>query len=624
MKSAPPPSRPPAAAPAGPPLARRHALATWFLALSCLIGSANSGLAQSDDPPAAPPPGTEEPAPAVAPDAGPQAEPWPAAPEPDAAPGQPVPPTEPEADADPEEPAEADPAPAGEDSQAVAPAPILRPDPPDSGRPPILPRRPAAPAAAGTAAATEATPGPATTGDTNSIRLNFRNAPLEMVLNYLSEAAGFVIVVETEVRGRIDVWSNQPLNQDEALELLNKVLARNGYAAIRDGRMLTIVSRDDAKKRDIPVRAGSDPTDIPRGEAIVTQILPVRFVSATQLSRDLLPLFPSSATIAANEGGNALVITDTLTNIRRIAQIVRALDTSIAAVSTVRVFPLQYADSKALATVVRDLFAGTDTSRGGNQQQQIFRGFRGGGPPGFGGDAGGGGGSTGSGRVATPKVVAVADERSNALVVSAPEDQMLLIADLVEQVDVNVDDVTELRVFRLRFSDPQEMSELITELFPDPTSSQNQGRGQVRFGGFGGPGGFAGRQAGADQSSRLQKQSRVLAVPDIRTQSVVVSAARELMDQIEAMVLQLDSDDAKKQKVYTFSVENTDPAAVEEILRGLFETQNTRNRSTTRNNNRQPGSQLNNRATSNMQNQGRNTGGFGGTGGTRGFGNNSP
>lgn len=464
----------------------------------------------------------------------------------------------------------------------------------------------------------------------SGLRLNFRGAPLEMVLNYLSEAAGFIIVLETEVKGKLDVWSNQPLNKEEAVELLNRVLNKNGYSALRDGRTLTIVSQDEAKKRDIPVRAGSDPQGIPKGQDIITQILPVKFINAVQLSRDLAPLFPTSATVAANEGGNALVITDTETNIRRIAEILKALDTGIAAISSVKVYPLKYADAKALATTVRDLFQTQDANRNNNQSQQQFRGagggfpggFPGGGFPGAGGNnAGGRGGTTGtssgSGRVAAPRVVAVADERSNSLVVSAPSEQLPIIDELVAQVDTSVDDITELRVFRLKYSDPQEMADLIANLFPDPSkSSTSQGGGAVRFGG---PGGFfgAGRQGGntASDSTRLQKQNRVTAVADLRTSSVIVTAAPNLLEQISGMITQLDSDPAKKQKVFVYSVENTDPTAVQEILQGLFETSNTRNRQNTRNTT-QVGNQLNNRATQN-QNQNR---GSSGLGGSTGFG----
>src|SRR5437763_3989514 len=85
-----------------------------------------------------------------------------------------------------------------------------------------------------------------------SLRLNFRGVPLEMVLNYLSDAAGFIIVLETKLEGKVDVWSNQPMSKEEAVNLLNSILKKNGYAAIRNGRTLTIVKQDEAKTRDIP------------------------------------------------------------------------------------------------------------------------------------------------------------------------------------------------------------------------------------------------------------------------------------------------------------------------------------------------------------------------------------
>ena len=56
----------------------------------------------------------------------------------------------------------------------------------------------------------------------------------------------------------------------------------------------------------------------------------------------------------------------------------------------------------------------------------------------------------------------------------------------------------------------------------------------------------------------MKKKGRVLAVADARTSSIIVSAASELMPQIEEMVAQLDASPAKKQKVYIYSLENAD------------------------------------------------------------------
>lgn len=129
---------------------------------------------------------------------------------------------------------------------------------------------------------TQYTP-PATGTNADELRLNFRNAPLEMVLNYLSDAAGFIIVLDTRVNGNVSVISSHPMTRDEAVDLLNAVLNKNGYAAIRNGRTLTIVDKNDAKTRDIPVKTGNLPDQIPNNAEIVTQIIPIRFVEARQL-----------------------------------------------------------------------------------------------------------------------------------------------------------------------------------------------------------------------------------------------------------------------------------------------------------------------------------------------------
>src|SRR5438552_1333913 len=190
------------------------------------------------------------------------------------------------------------------------------------------------------------------------VRLNFRGVPLEMVLNHLSDAAGFIINIKpgTDIKGKVDVWSAQPLSKDEAVDLLNTVLNQNGYAAVRKERTLTIMSRKDAKTEDIPVRRGNEPKDIQKNDEMVTQIVPVRYANATQLTKDLQPLLPGGAEMTANESANALVITDTQASIRRMTEIVQALDTSISSISAVRVFPLKYADAKDLATAVKEVF----------------------------------------------------------------------------------------------------------------------------------------------------------------------------------------------------------------------------------------------------------------------------
>ncbi len=491
---------------------------------------------------------------------------------------------------------------------------------------------------ADTPAADAAKPAAPISEKEKGIRFNFRGVPLEMVLNYLSEAAGFIIVMETRVEGKVDAWSNQPLTKEEAVEVLNTVLNKNGYAAIRNGRTLKIVSRDEAKTKDIPVRSGSKPEDIAKTDEMVTQIIPVQYANAAQLIQNLTQLLPTYATLTANDSGNALVLTGTQTDVRRMVEIVHALDTAISSVSTIRVFPLKYADAKELVNAVKELFAPPTTQNNDRRSQLMNRFFGGGGGPGgFGGGGpggvGGGGGTRGGsagGNPAATRVVAVADERSNSLIVSAPEDSLPIIEKLVKEVDLPVADVTELRVFHLKNADPVEMSELLAELFPDDTKSNSNNSQDVRFGGGGfrggpgqggfGPGGFGNNNnrnrnnQSTAQSDRMKKMGRVTAVPDQRTSALIVSAAQDLMPQIAEMIEQLDASKAKKQKVYVYSLDNADVSQVEQIVREMFDRSNTTGNRNSANQN----SPLLNR--SQQQNQNQNQGGFGNQGGGGGVG----
>jgi len=457
--------------------------------------------------------------------------------------------------------------------------------------------------------------------------LNFQNASLTDVLNYLSEAAGFIVVQEATVSGTVNVVSRQEITAEEAVDLLNAVLIEKGFVAIRNGRILKIVNRKDAQKRDLPVRTGSDPDLIPRKDEMVTQILPLRYGEAAKLVENIQPLLSENATISANESANSILLTDTQTNIRRIATIIRAIDTSVASISTIQVYPLRFADAKELATIVTSLFQVTSSSSSSGRNRD--RGGGGGGFPGFGGFGGpggpGGGGQSApqsEAKQAASRIVAVADEQSNSLIVSAAAELIPEITAVVEKLDTSIDATTETRIFRLQHADATELAEVLTKLYPDTSTNNTQGRNgrnQGGRGGFGGGffGGFPGQQQQSNtgqQSERALLQAKVVAVGDPRTNSLVVTASRDTMMQIAETVGRLDATDAKKQRVFVHQLGNADADAVANVLRGMLGDQ-------TAVNNTQQNSRLNNRSqqgatmdTSDFSN----TGGGGGGGGARG------
>ena len=136
-----------------------------------------------------------------------------------------------------------------------------------------------------------------------------------------------------------------------------------------------------------------------------------------------------------------------------------------SSINTIEVFPLKYADAKALADLVKELFPSASTPP--VARAALAAGF---------GRFGGAGGAAvdaaaavlavarkaalvgwrragrGRGRreARASRIAATSDDHSNSLIVSAPEDLIPTIRDLVEKLDQPVEDVTEVRMFHLQ------------------------------------------------------------------------------------------------------------------------------------------------------------------------------
>jgi Bacterial type II/III secretion system short domain len=353
--------------------------------------------------------------------------------------------------------------------------------PPATNLPPLSVTPPPVPAMTATNLAMPELP-PLKPGE---LRMNFRNAPIALVLNYMSEAAGFIIELQTPVQGTVDVWSSQPVSKEEAVDLLNSILNKNGYAAVRNGRKLSILSKADALHANIPVKIGNDPDKIPDNDEMITQVIPLRFVEAGQLIKDINPMVSPKATIMGNDDGNAIAVTDTQSNIRHLVEIIKAIDTSAEDSTEIRVFHLKYADAFETANLLTSLFSPQGSS---NTSQAPFQ--FGGGGGGFGrfmasmmmgggrpsGPPGGGSSAANNQSQRIKKrtqVAAVADPRTSSVIVTATKDLVEQIAQVIEDIDHRSPKETSVQVFHLENADTQEVFPMLQSMFQNNNSGRS-------------------------------------------------------------------------------------------------------------------------------------------------------
>ena len=178
------------------------------------------------------------------------------------------------------------------------------------------------------------------------ICVNFDQVDIRMVLKTVGDITGINFVVDDSVRGAVTVMFPTKIRLGEVYRVLESILEVKGYAAVPAGRNLVkIVPRAEAAKRNLQVRFGSNPSEIPRNDSLVTQIIPLNYANAAEISQIIQPLLATGAQMSTYSKTNSIVITDTSSNIHHIAKIIQKLDVK----EQITVFGLNYASAQALS-----------------------------------------------------------------------------------------------------------------------------------------------------------------------------------------------------------------------------------------------------------------------------------
>ena len=239
------------------------------------------------------------------------------------------------------------------------------------------------------------------------VTLNFPSADVEAVSRVMAEILGRPVVIDPRVKGKLTLFTEQPVSPAQAYAIFASALRGLGYAVVESNGLLKIVPEAEAK-----LQSGSVTVQTPAraGDQVLTQIFRLVHENANNLVPALRPLISANNTINVNAGNNSLVITDYASNLVRLGMIISALDTPSA--TDVEVMPLQYALASDLAVTVQRM---TETAAA----------------PAGPGAAAAGGASTTAGAASI-----VADTRLNALLVRAPNPTRLAaIRALVARLD---------------------------------------------------------------------------------------------------------------------------------------------------------------------------------------------
>ena len=362
-----------------------------------------------------------------------------------------------------------------------------------------------------------------------TVTVNFVNAEIDGVARAMAAIIDRQIMVDPRVKGTITLYSEQPLTPREAYLNFLSALRGQGFALVEVAGLLKVVPEAEAKLQTGTVEVGNA---VKRsGDQVLTQIFRLQYETANSMVTVLRPLISPNNTINANPTTNTLVITDYADNLRRIGQIIAAMDVPNA--TEMEAIPLQYAIAADLAPMVQRFADG-------------------------GGTAGAPGAAAGAQSTAV-----MAEPRTNTLLVRAANPaRLVVLKNLIQRLDrpgSNGLAGSGINVVYLKNADAVKLAQILRAAFPTggggasssggggtsstpasttPTSS-NTGSSTSSLG-SGSSSSGASSQATAPVGASAQPSTGGFIQADPASNSLIITAPDALYRQLRAVIDQLD------------------------------------------------------------------------------------
>ncbi|MGM0427352.1 MAG: type II secretion system secretin GspD [Thermodesulfobacteriota bacterium] len=186
------------------------------------------------------------------------------------------------------------------------------------------------------------------------IVLNFDNADLYAVISTIAELLEINYIVDPGVSGKVTINTAGGLRKQDLLPLFFQILEINGLTAIKSGKLYKIVPLKDSPRDAI---AFSEAEGVPPGERSVIQIIPLKYISAEEMTKLLTPFVSEGGTIVSDPVSDTLLVVDKGINIQKILKLVKTFDVNIFEKVHYKFYPLEYLDAEEVAKVMDDFSA---------------------------------------------------------------------------------------------------------------------------------------------------------------------------------------------------------------------------------------------------------------------------
>ena len=313
------------------------------------------------------------------------------------------------------------------------------------------------------------------------VTLDFDNVDISVLVKFVSELTGKNFLIDDKVKGKVTILSPKKIPVEDVYKVFLSVLEINGFTVVPAGNMIKIIPVALAKEKSLETRTRKDlaaPED-----RMVTQIVTLERANPDEIKRILDPIISKTSSVLSYPPAGILVITDYLSNIRRLQEIILALDVEGAG-NQISYIPMVNASASEVVKSLTTIF----------QQRQVK----------------------------ATDIKVVADTRTNSIIILASGADTENVRKLVAFMDKDVArGESNIQVYRLQNSNAEDLAKVLNSIVKDT-----------------GAAGGAVAQGQKVMTPVVSKNVQVVA--DKATNTLVVMAEREDYKVIENIIKQLD------------------------------------------------------------------------------------
>jgi general secretion pathway protein D len=178
--------------------------------------------------------------------------------------------------------------------------------------------------------------------------LNLNEVDMKAMIDTVADITGKNFIIDPRVTGKVTVVTTKPMRASQIYEIFLSILKVHGFSAIESGNIVKIVPNLNAKQEFAESGFGDD--------GLLTRMIQLHNVDATEMVTTLLPLMPQHAFMAAYPGSNVIILSDTVGNVNRLAEMISKMDKSGA--SKIDLVNLRYAKAGSVAETLTKMIVG--------------------------------------------------------------------------------------------------------------------------------------------------------------------------------------------------------------------------------------------------------------------------